>query len=45
MNATRSSPPARTVRPITDQVTVLASAVGWALIVLGLVFLVLSLTN
>lgn len=45
MNSTKATPPARTVQPITDEVTVLGFAVGWALIVLGLLFLALSLTN
>jgi hypothetical protein len=32
------------VRPVNDEVTILGFAVGWALIVLGLLFLGLSLT-
>ena len=45
MSATKASPPSQGVGPVTDEVTILGFAVGWALIVVGLVFLGLSLTS
>lgn len=45
MSSTEVSPPPQRVEPVTDEVTVLGFAVGWALIVLGLIFLVVALTN
>jgi hypothetical protein len=45
VNATKASPPSQAVGPVADELTILGFAVGWALIVLGLVFLGLSLTN
>ena len=44
MSATKAPPLSQTARPVNDEVTILGFAVGWALIVLGLLFLGLSLT-
>lgn len=45
VSTTKASQPPHTGGPVTDRITVLAFGVGWALIVLGLLFLGLALTN
>lgn len=45
MSATKASPPSQRVLPVTDAVTILGYALGWAMIVLGLVLLGLSLAG
>ena len=45
MRVAKASPPAATGQPVTDEISVLGFAVGWAMIVFGLLLLGLSLTN
>jgi hypothetical protein len=45
VSSTRVSPASQDVGPVTDPIAAFGLVVGWALIVVGLFFLGLALTN
>jgi hypothetical protein len=45
VSSTKVSPPSQNVGPVTDPFTAFGMVVGWVLIVVGLLFLGLALTN
>ena len=42
---TKATPPSNRARPVADGLSTLALVVGWALIIVGLLFWVLAITN
>jgi hypothetical protein len=45
VSVTKPSAPSQAIGPVTDAITILGFAAGWVMIVVGLFFLGLTLTN